>query len=77
MSLGLPRLVILRPSLLLGNREDEGFGDRATDLIFRLIDPILIDRLARMKAIPCKAVAQVMVKMAHQPGPAVQFNDPS
>jgi Predicted nucleoside-diphosphate-sugar epimerases len=55
LTLGLPRLIILRPSLLLGDREDEGFGDRATDMIFRFIDPLLIGRLKRMKAIPCNA----------------------
>lgn len=72
LSLGLPRLVILRPSLLLGDREDESFGDRATDMIFRLIDPLLIGPLARMKAIQCKDVAQAMIMLAHESGPAVE-----
>lgn len=72
LSLGLPRLVILRPSLLLGDREDESFSDRATDRVFRLIDPLLIGPLARMKAIQCKDVAQAMIKMAHESGPAVE-----
>lgn len=72
LSLGLPRLVILRPSLLIGDREDESFGDRATALVFRLIDPLLIGPLARMKAIQCKGVAQAMVMMAHESGPAVE-----
>ncbi|SDF16371.1 Uncharacterized conserved protein YbjT, contains NAD(P)-binding and DUF2867 domains [Fontibacillus panacisegetis] len=72
LSLGLPRLVILRPSLLLGDREAESFGDRATASVFRLIDPLLIGPLARMKAIQCKDVAQAMVKMARESGPAVE-----
>ncbi|TDF93046.1 NAD-dependent epimerase/dehydratase family protein [Paenibacillus piri] len=72
LSLGLPRLVILRPSLLLGEREDESFGDRATDTIFRLIDPLLLGPLARMKAIPSKDVAQAMVMMAHEGEAAVE-----
>lgn len=72
LALGLQRLVILRPSLLLGDREDESFGDRATALVFRLINPLLMGPLARMKAIQCKDVAQAMVMMAHESGPAVQ-----
>ncbi|AIQ18518.1 oxidoreductase [Paenibacillus sp. FSL H7-0357] len=72
LSLGLPRLVILRPSLLIGDREDESFGDRATDMIFRLIGPLLIGPLARMKAIQCKDVAQAMLMMAHESGPTVE-----
>ncbi|MNC12482.1 hypothetical protein D3C75_602060 [compost metagenome] len=72
LSLGLPRLAILRPSLLIGDREDESFGDRATNMIFRWIDPLLMGPLARMKAIQCKDVAQAMVMMAHESGPAVE-----
>lgn len=71
-SLRLPRLVILRPSLLLGDREDESFGDRATNMIFRLIDPLLRGPLRRMKAIPCKDVAQTMILMAHKKGSAIE-----
>ncbi len=72
LSLGLPRLVILRPSLVLGVREDESFSDRASYTIFRLIDPVLVGKLARMKAIPCKNVAQAMIMTAHESGPAVE-----
>ncbi|MFC4306295.1 NAD-dependent epimerase/dehydratase family protein [Cohnella boryungensis] len=72
LSLGLPRLIILRPSLLLGDREKESFGDRATALVFRLLDPLLIGPLARMKAIQCEDVAQVMVMMARESGPTVE-----
>lgn len=72
LSLGLTRLVILRPSLVLGDREDESLGDRATDTIFRLIDPLLIGPLARMKAIQSKDVARAMVIMAHEGEAAVE-----
>lgn len=72
VSLGLPRLVILRPSLLLGDREDESFGDRATAFIFRLLGPIMIGPIARMKAIHCKDAAQAMLMMARESGPAVE-----
>ncbi|MNF12557.1 hypothetical protein D3C80_2140880 [compost metagenome] len=41
-------------------------------MIFRLIDPLLIGPLARMKAIHCKDVAQAMLMMAHESGPAVE-----
>ncbi|MEO3944911.1 NAD-dependent epimerase/dehydratase family protein [Gorillibacterium sp. CAU 1737] len=73
LALGLPRLVILRPSLLLGEREDESIGDRATNMIFRIIDPFLIGKLARMKAIPCKDVAQAMILLAHEQGEEVEI----
>lgn len=72
LSLGLPRLVILRPSLLTGDREDESFTDRATEVIFRMIDPVLIGPLARMKAIDCKKVAQAMINKARDTKPAVE-----
>ncbi|MCM3172361.1 NAD-dependent epimerase/dehydratase family protein [Paenibacillus sp. MER 99-2] len=72
LSLGLPRLVILRPSLLTGDREGESLGDRATEVIFRIIDPFLIGPLARMKAIECKKVAKAMIVKACETKPAVE-----
>ncbi|MEC0236110.1 SDR family oxidoreductase [Paenibacillus kribbensis] len=72
LALGLPRLVFLRPSLLIGDREDESFGDRATNYIFRVLDPLMIGPFSRIKAIKTEDVAKAMIITARESGPAVE-----
>ncbi|MGW8958156.1 NAD(P)H-binding protein [Paenibacillus sp. NPDC055715] len=72
LALGLPHLVFLRPSLLIGDREDESFGDRATSYIFRVLDPLMIGPFSRIKAIKTEDVAKAMIITARESGPAVE-----
>ncbi len=69
-ALGLPRLVVLRPSLLLGDRPEKRFGERAAIVLFRLLGGLLIGPLAKYRAIEGRDVARAMIKAARRKEPA-------
>jgi uncharacterized protein YbjT (DUF2867 family) len=60
-SLGLPSLVILRPSLLLGERREARLGERAGELGLRLASPLLKGSLARYRPVHAHTVALAAV----------------
>ena len=63
-SAGLESLVILRPSLLLGAREEFRIGEKVASMITPLIRPLLLGKLARLRPVQAAHVAQVMVQRA-------------
>ncbi|MFZ5825038.1 MAG: oxidoreductase [Bacillota bacterium] len=66
---GLPSLLIFRPSLLLGEREEVRFGESVAAVISRVIGPLMVGPLARVRAIEGKTVALAMIRAALE-GPA-------
>lgn len=77
-ALDLPALLIFRPSLLLGERQEVRMGESIAAAIMRALDPLLkVGPLARVRAIEGRTVARAMVRAALQ-GPAgvqVYLND--
>lgn len=71
-ALKLPRLVILRPSLLLGHRTESRAGERAAILLSRPLGALMIGPLARYKAIKGSDVALAMLKAARMDGSSLQ-----
>jgi uncharacterized protein YbjT (DUF2867 family) len=63
-SLGMPRLVILRPSLLTGDREEFRAGERAGKFVLGLVSPLLIGRLGRVRPVSDVEVAGAMLRLA-------------
>ncbi|MFC7678872.1 NAD(P)H-binding protein [Paenibacillus sp. GCM10028914] len=70
--LGLSRLVVLKPSLMFGDRAENRPGERAAIVIFRLIGALMIGPLARYRAIESRIVSQVMVLAARREGPSLE-----
>ena len=68
-SLGLPRLAILRPSLLLGNRREVRLGERAGEVALRIAGPALLGSLARYRPIHARTVARAMVAASREDAP--------
>ncbi|MNI42038.1 hypothetical protein D3C73_963080 [compost metagenome] len=62
--LQLPSLHIFRPSLLLGNRKEFRFGEKAAAIIIPIFSPLLAGKLNKYKPIQAKQVAQAMVQNA-------------
>jgi len=58
---GIRGLLILRPSLLLGNRKEFRFGEKIGEFFMMLIKPILIGSWRHYAAVKSKFVAQTMV----------------
>ncbi|SDE37466.1 Uncharacterized conserved protein YbjT, contains NAD(P)-binding and DUF2867 domains [Paenibacillus sp. UNCCL117] len=75
-ALGLPRLVILRPSLLLGDRQEKRPGERAAAVLFKPLGTLMIGPLAKYRAIEARTVAIAMRLAAREAGgPQVEVID--
>lgn len=72
-ALGLPHLVVLRPSLLLGDRRETRWGERLAEVTLRLASPLLVGSLARYRPVHARTVARAMVAASRprEPGPTV------
>jgi uncharacterized protein YbjT (DUF2867 family) len=68
-TLGPPRVVILRPSLLLGERGDTRPAERLMELGSRIVGPLLPKRY---RAVEARAVAAAMVRLALDGGTGVR-----
>ena len=64
ISLKFNVLGILRPSFLLGNRKEKRIGEKIGIFIFKILSPLMMGPLKRMKPIHVKLVAKAMVKIA-------------
>lgn len=67
-ALGLGRLVILRPSLLTGDREEFRAGERASQLLLGLVSPLLAGPLGRVRPVSDMQVARAMLRLSMDAG---------
>lgn len=74
MALGFQRLTLMRPSLLLGERQEFRLGERASELFGRVFWPLLIGPLRRYRPVEAAQVARLMVhQAASKTGPAIDI----
>ena len=64
--LSFPKLRIIRPSFLLGDRKDKRIGEKIGILIFKLLSPLFVGPLKKMKPINSEKVAKAMIKIANE-----------
>lgn len=62
--IGLQRLSIIRPSLLIGDRDEFRFGERIGEVVLKGIKPFLVGPLERSRAIEASQVAKAMIVIA-------------
>jgi uncharacterized protein YbjT (DUF2867 family) len=74
-TLGLTRLVILRPSLLLGERSETRRGERLAETVLRIARPLLAGPLARYRPVHARTVAGAMVAASRSETPGVEVLD--
>ena len=65
-SLNFDKIGIMRPSFLLGERQEERVGEKFGIIIFKLLNPILIGTFRKMRPIQSEIVAQAMIKLANE-----------
>jgi len=63
--LGYPCLRIIRPSLLLGHREEFRLGEKIAVALAPVMKLILMGSLKKYRPVEAEAVARFMVKVAH------------
>ncbi len=64
--LNFSNLGILRPSFLMGDRKEKRVGEKIGILTFRLLSPLLLGPLKKMKPINSEKVAKSMIKIANE-----------
>lgn len=64
---GIPTVHILRPSMLLGPRQEKRTGESIGKVLIRLIGPLLFGTLKKYRGIAADTVAHAMVQLAHDP----------
>ncbi|MFJ7668629.1 NAD-dependent epimerase/dehydratase family protein [Lysinibacillus sp. NPDC097195] len=62
--LGLQRLSIIRPSLLVGQRQEFRFGEKVGEKLLKLAKPLLVGPLKRVRSIEASQVAKAMIVIA-------------
>jgi uncharacterized protein YbjT (DUF2867 family) len=61
--LSFSKLGIMRPSFLMGDRKEKRVGEKVGIFIFKLLSPLFLGPLKKMKPIHSKKVAKAMVKI--------------
>jgi uncharacterized protein YbjT (DUF2867 family) len=64
--LNFSNLGILRPSFLMGDRKENRVGEKMGILTFRLLSPLLLGPLKKMRPINSEKVAKAMIKIANE-----------
>ena len=64
--LDFSKLGIMRPSFLLGDRKEKRVGEKIGILIFKLLSPLLLGPLKKMRPIHSKTVAKAMTRAANE-----------
>ena len=63
--LSFSKLGILRPSFLMGDRKEKRVGEKVGIFIFKLLSPLFLGPLKKMKPIHSKKVAKAMIKITN------------
>ena len=59
------KLGIMRPSFLMGNRKEKRFGEKIGIFLFKLLSPLFLGPLKKMKPIHSEKVAKAMIKVSN------------
>lgn len=62
-SIGFDSLIILRPSILMGNRKEFRLGEMIGKGVMTLVNPLMLGSLSKYKGIEGKTVAKAMVSL--------------
>jgi len=63
--LNFPKLGIMRPSFLLGDRKEKRVGEKIGIFVFKFLSPLFLGPLKKMKPIHSETVAKAMIKIAN------------
>ena len=64
--LNFPKLGIMRPSFLVGNRKEKRISETIGIFAFKLLSPLLLGPLKKMKPIHSETVAKAMISAANE-----------
>ena len=64
--LNFSKLGIMRPSFLLGDRKEKRVGEKIGIFVFKLLSPLFLGPLKKMKPIHSATVAKAMIRTANE-----------
>ena len=64
--LSFNKLGIMRPSFLIGDRKEKRLGEKLGIFVFKLLSPLFLGPLKKMKPIHSKKVAKAMVEITNR-----------
>ena len=73
INLNFPRLAIIRPSILLGNRKENRIGEKIGIFVMKLLSPLFLGKLKKYKPIKVENVAKAMVNIAQNDYQKITF----
>ena len=71
--LNFPKLGIMRPSFLLGDRKEKRVGEKIGIFVFKLLSPLFLGPLKKMKPIHSETVAKAMIKISRSENDQIIF----
>ena len=63
--LSFTKLRIMRPSFLMGNRKEKRLGEKIGIFVFKILSPLLLGSLKKMRPIHSETVASAMITVVH------------
>ncbi|GAA4028253.1 NAD-dependent epimerase/dehydratase family protein [Sphingomonas rosea] len=73
--MGFERVDIVRPGLLLGDRQERRIGEAIGQALAPLLNPLLVGPLDRFAGIPASDVARALATLAEQQAPGLHVHD--
>ncbi|MDB0053829.1 NAD(P)H-binding protein [Candidatus Pelagibacter sp.] len=64
--LNFSKLVLMRPSFLMGDRKEKRVGEKIGIFVFKLLSPLLLGPLKKMRPIHSETVAKAMIIAANE-----------
>ena len=64
--LNFPKLALMRPSFLMGDRKEKRVGEKIGIFVFKLLSPLLLGPLQKMRPIHSETVAKAMIRAANE-----------
>ena len=71
--LNFPKLGIMRPSFLLGDRKEKRIGEKIGIFVFKLLSPLFLGPLKKMKPIHSATVAKAMITITQNDSSKIIF----
>ena len=65
-SLNFTKLGIMRPSFLMGNRKEKRVGEKIGIFVFKILSPLLLGPLKKMRPIHSETVAKAMIRVVNE-----------
>ncbi|MDP3557160.1 MAG: oxidoreductase [Bacteroidota bacterium] len=64
--LNFETFIIIRPSLILGDRKEFRLGEKIGVVLFKILSPLFIGGLKKYKGVKASSIAKTMIKLANE-----------